>query len=180
MFEVGDRIVRKSNECCGFVISMEKRRTMMVEIRWDAPIPDQWLPAEEFREWDKSDEPPPTKVTSLGRTTPAYLVELRHKNPLKKNPAKMKKLAEQKLSDDLAALSNRRKQRTKGKAQKLIAKFEKGIYPVNMTQHIRTPQEQAEHERMEMSRQWKRDAARARVLSKRLDKQMRGAMERDS
>lgn len=173
MFEVGDRIIRKSNQQNGFVKSVEKRRVFMVEVHWDTGI-DQWLPAEEFREWDKSDIPPPVRLSTIGRTTPEYLVDLRRKNPIKPNPAKAKKLAAQRLADDLSLLSDRKKNRSRNKAQKLISKFERGMYPQNMSQSLRNPQQQAEHEKMEMRRNYRR-GRRSRSKKIKPSRVVRGA-----
>ena len=89
---------------------------MMVEIRWDAPIPTNGCQEKSSVNGTKAmNHRQPRTTSDWGQNHRHCIsVELRHKNPLKKNPAKMKKLAEQKLSDDLAALSNRAKTENQG------------------------------------------------------------------
>jgi hypothetical protein len=124
MYAVGDRIIRKRDGESGFITDTRKVRALMVEIRWDATGIKQWLPSEEFKPWDRSDAPPPVQKTWLGRTTPIYLVELRRKNPLKKDPMREKRKAEERLADDLTGLSSRKKNRSRNKARKLIARWD--------------------------------------------------------
>jgi hypothetical protein len=131
--EVGDRIIRKFDRRAGFVHDVRIARTVMVEVRWDDTDGRQWLPAEEFQPWTQADPPPPpATVTRLGRTTPAYLLDLRRKNPLKKDSTRERKLAEQQLANDLAGLSGRKKTKSRSKAKKLIKRFEYGSAPQNM------------------------------------------------
>lgn len=179
MFEVGDRVVRKSNRKSGFISATEKRKVWMLEVRWDENSVQQWLPAEEFRQWDVSDPPPEVKTTPLGRTTPEYLVQLRLQHPLKKNTAKRRRVAEQQLADDLMALSTRKKSRSKTKADNLINKYNAGIYPDNMPSRLRTPEEEREHERVEAAREWKRRRKKQWIRRENLDKQLRSRIERE-
>jgi hypothetical protein len=128
-FEVGNRVVHNSNERCGFIYSIEKRRVLMVEIRWEDTGIKQWLPAEELRLWNKAKTPPPKPVTPWGRTTPDYLVQMRYK--LSHDPAVLaerkerwaKKKKEEQLAKDLDRLSEKRKTRSRKKAKRLISKF---------------------------------------------------------
>jgi hypothetical protein len=130
MFEVGDRIIRKSNELCACVTSSEKRRVLMVEVKWDATGLKQWLPAEEFRLWDKSDPPPPVRKTRWGRTTPGYIIGLRssaqcyHERQQRLAKNSTKRL--ENLTEALCSLSDRKKGRSQNKARKLIKKFNRG------------------------------------------------------
>lgn len=123
MFEVGDRIIRKRDGESGFITDSRTARVLMLEVRWDSSESKQWLPAEEFKAWDRSDPPPPIKTNWTGRTTPAYLVDLRRRNPVKKNPMKEERKAQDKLADDLAGLSGRKPTRSRNKARKMISKF---------------------------------------------------------
>ncbi len=125
MFEVGDRVIRKRDGESGFITDSRTARVLMLEIRWDSTETKQWLPAEEFKAWDRSDAPPPVKLTWIGRTTPAYLVDLRRKNPLKKDPMKEQRRAEAKLADDMASLSRRKKTRSRNKARKMVDNYQK-------------------------------------------------------
>ena len=124
---VGDRIMRKSSLEGGYILAAQKLPSgcCMVQVRWDLSGIVQRVPSEEIRPWDKLQSPPPIETTSWGRTTPRYLVNLRHSLPRnsQKNPAKGKKLEAQ-LADDLIHLANKRKHGCKQKANNLIVKFE--------------------------------------------------------
>ena len=183
MYQLGSQVVRESTGDVGTVFGYrEKLPTAMIEVKWASGV-RQWMPVTEVSELDKPQMP------KAGPAKPAYLVALRRANPLKKSPAKIKQLAAQRLADDLASLSTRKKQRTNNKAAKMIQRFEKGILPQHMSQTLRNPQQQAEHERMEMKRNWKRNHkftkeekrayAKAKALSRKLDAQMKGAIARD-
>src|ERR1700679_2130529 len=76
-FEVGDKVVRKSTLELGSVQSTRRAKALMVEVKWDATGVKQWLPAEEFQPWDKSELPPPPYVSPWGRTTPGYIIGIR-------------------------------------------------------------------------------------------------------
>ena len=72
-FHVGQRVIRKSSERSGFIYGKNRRRVPMLEVRWEDSGLKEWLPAEEFRLWDKSEIPPPTRTTYRGRTTLQYI-----------------------------------------------------------------------------------------------------------
>jgi hypothetical protein len=112
-------------------------------VRWEDTGIRQTLPVEEFRHWDKATVPPPMPIsTPHGNTTPKYLVALREeraKHP-EKNRKKERKLMEAQLAKDLIGLSDKRKNRTKNKAKKLIANFDRNMPPLNMSRKF-TPEQ---------------------------------------
>jgi hypothetical protein len=123
-YEIGSRVMRKYNDEWGFIHGIRQARTTMVEVRWEASGTKQWLPAQEVRPLDKTDAPPPVRPTSWGNTTPKYLTALRKQ--LRQNPnrfeARDKARADKKLADKLVCLSDKRKNRSKMKAQKWVRK----------------------------------------------------------
>lgn len=125
-FSVGDRIIRKSSQESGFVHETRKARTLMIEVRWESTGIKQWLPAEEFKAWDKATSPPVVQKTGWGNTTPAYLVELRRQQWKKPDRMQAKVLDRRikRLTETLLNLSDKKKSKTKRKAKKLIAAFE--------------------------------------------------------
>ena len=74
--EAGMRVVRGAGEY-GFVLSREKRRIEMVEVRWEASGIRQTIPAEQVTPCPAVAPPPPRSLTPRGRSTPEYLVKLR-------------------------------------------------------------------------------------------------------
>ena len=130
-FELGVRVVRKSDEQPGFIHNIRKNRVEMVEVRWESSGIKEWVPADSVRIWDKQQAPPRPHKTTRVNTTPGYLVNLRHKITVypQKNRKKEQSLRERQLAADLLSLSDKRKNRTKMKAQKLIANFDRNITP---------------------------------------------------
>lgn len=124
MFEVGDRVVRKSTEQAGFVHGVRKNKTLMIEVRWDASGLKIWLPAEEFRVWDKAEVPPPARITSWGRTTPLYLQLLGKAARSKAKRSRIAKWNPEAAADKLLQLSAKGN-KGRNKARKLIAKIER-------------------------------------------------------
>lgn len=125
---VGDRIMRKSNLEGGCILGARKQSSgvYMVCVAWDSTGTEQWLPSEEVRPWDKLQAPPVAKPTPWGRTTPAYLVALRRDLRINSGGRKQTgKTAEDQLADKLAKLSGRRKNRSRQKAKKLVAEYER-------------------------------------------------------
>ena len=124
MFEVGDKVIRKTTEDVGYVHSIRKYKVLMVEVRIDATGLRQWFPAEEFRMWDKNEIPPQVELTRWGRTTPAYMVNLRNSKQVRDiRDNRNKRYEEYRLAESLLALSDKRKQRTRNKAAKLIKDY---------------------------------------------------------
>lgn len=134
MFAIGDRVLRKSNDQAGFVKDKRPARIEMVEVRWEQCERTEWLPSEELRLWDKSTPPPPPAVTPWGRTTPAYLVEIRRKifaDPARRYEyakSKQKQIAQMKMADRLVSLSGQKKGRSRNKAKKIIEEYKNGNY----------------------------------------------------
>lgn len=131
-FEIGDKIIRISNEEVGFIHDTNKGKVIMVEVRWEATEIKQWLPAELVRPWDKASAPPTNALTGWGRTTPQHLIDIRYElshDPVVLQQRKerwQQKKKEENLANTLFGLSNRHKTRSKKKAQTFIKKFEKG------------------------------------------------------
>jgi len=127
--EIGDQVVHKRTGEYGFARNVRKNRTLMVEVKWDVSGLTQWLPSEELRLPDKGEAVAPVKPTQWGRTTPAYLkdlrTKLRHERPKDFIYPKEKRLAIEKLADDLVSLSTKRKNRSRHRAKGKIQYFEK-------------------------------------------------------
>ena len=124
MFEIGDHVIRKSNEQSGFIHDTRKAKVFMVEVRWESGI-KQWLPAEEFRAWDKSETPPIAPLGYRGRTTPAYISHIRAskqcKDERKRRFGKPTKKELEEVGDALMKLAKKKKQRGRNKAKKIVA-----------------------------------------------------------
>lgn len=127
MFEVGDRIIRKTTRQAGAITNMRRSRALMLEVKWDQGT-TQWLPAEEFMLWDVSDPPPAVPASSWGRTTPEYIRQIRSSRQCKDEREKRHKIPSPKelndLADALYGLSNKRPNQTKHKAARMIHRFE--------------------------------------------------------
>lgn len=113
----GDRVIKKFGGMSGFVLSSRGR---LLEIKWDDGR-QGWIPAEEVRAWDRSDAPPQPRLTPRGNTTPAHIVKLRKENPT----SRVKKPDLEKIASHFLSLSNERENRSRMKAKKLAAKFER-------------------------------------------------------
>ena len=122
--EVGMRVARAAGEY-GFVVAKEKRRCWMIQVRWDSSGIKQWIPADQVRFCPVIEAPPVRKLSRRGKTAPAYLVKLRKtlrgSQPIQ---IKEKESAVGKLANDLAGLSERRKNRSRHKAKHKIQVFE--------------------------------------------------------
>lgn len=124
MFEIGDAVARKSTGQAGFIHQVRKARATMLLIHWSDGS-SGWLPEYEVRPADTQIPPPAKPLTSWGRTTPQYLVDLRKQlrnDTWKKR--RIEQIAQQQLADSLAGLSGRKKNKTKMKAAKLIEQYE--------------------------------------------------------
>lgn len=112
--KVGDRVVRKSTLESGYIYTAKKLPSgcYMVAVLWDGKESTQWLPSEEVRPWDKMPPPLPGPEPTRRKF---------FKRPL--SNARRKEMEAQKLADKLVGLSGKRKNRSKSKAEKLIAKF---------------------------------------------------------
>jgi hypothetical protein len=123
--EIGDRIVHQFTVRHGLISDMMRVPAPMVEVRWDDTGEKQRMPIAMIRLADYADVPTITK-TGLGRTAPAYLVELRRKIR-KENTAKCDERTRpgsdpKNLADYLAKL-NPNKQKTKNKVKKIRAAY---------------------------------------------------------
>jgi hypothetical protein len=125
--EVGMRVARAVGEF-GFVAATEKRRCWMVEVRWDSSGIKQWIPADQVRYSPVVEAPPVRKLPWRGKTAPAYLGKLRKtlRGVTTKNsvPPQEKEKATKKLTGELAALSGKKKNRSRHKARRKIVVFE--------------------------------------------------------
>jgi len=121
MFEVGCRVIRGRDGRSGFIHDMEKQRCPMIEVRWDDTGIKQWLPAEEFRVWDKVEKPEPARVSGNGSTAPAYLKSLRSYE--RRQP---RRVAIEALTENILRLSGKRKNRSLNKVKGLVKQFESG------------------------------------------------------
>lgn len=115
---IGDRIVRKSTLASGYIVQANKMPSgaYMVRVQWDSDDSTQWLPSQEIRPWDKLKVP---------EQKPAVEYKRYRRSLYQQSPAARKK-AQDNLADQMAALSGKRKNRSKNKAKKLIAKWERG------------------------------------------------------
>lgn len=126
---VGDRIIRKSSLEGGYILAARKQTSgaYMVCVRWDSSDTPQWLPSQEIRPWDKLQTPTTPKMTSLGRTTPQYLVALRRSltRDQKTIHDRGRKRQEQQIADELVKLWGRGS-KARNKSKKMIRRFESG------------------------------------------------------
>ncbi len=147
-WEVGQRILRKSNGREGYIHSIVRKR--LIEVRWTDTAVCEVLPIEEFRLPDRTEPPTAESRTSWGNTTPRYLVDLRKKlrsEPKPPNPFEVR-ASQERLANQLVGLSGKKKNRSRMKAQKIVAQFEarnrtakewENILPV--TRHLWTAKE---------------------------------------
>lgn len=124
-FSVGDKVMLKSTSRRGFVMATERRRTPMVEVKWEDDGLKQWLPADQFRPWDVLDAPTTLPRTSkLGRTTPDYIIQLRRSKQVQDEYHERRKRPKlDKMADRLCSLSDCKKQRSWNNAQRIIGEF---------------------------------------------------------
>lgn len=124
-FEVGQRVIRGSNGQSGFIHAVEKRRTLMLEIKWESSGTKQWLPASEVRAWDKLSEPiktpPIDKRNRKQRTSEVLKLDAELRKARREYWEKKKVVGM--YGDYLYSLSDERKNRTKMKAKKVFSKI---------------------------------------------------------
>jgi hypothetical protein len=124
-FQVGQRVVRKTSEQSGFIHEKRRGKVVMLEVRWEESGIKQWLPAEEFRLWDKSATPPPSGLGYRGRTTPDYISRIRSSKQCKdernRRYGKMTRKELEEVGNALMTLAGNKKQRGRNKAKKIVA-----------------------------------------------------------
>jgi hypothetical protein len=130
MIEVGSTIEHVVSGLKGFVINKERRPAPVVEVKWlDGQT--SWLPESLIRVSGVVEIPPVPNKTSMGRTTPGYLVKLRQSRRATGEEQKTwaewrkKKQAEaeqERLGNYLGSLNGKRK-KSRHLAQKAVRRF---------------------------------------------------------
>lgn len=127
-----NRVVR-GDGLHGVIVAIRKRRPTMVEVRWFGLENTTWNHPEQLSV--PCALPPPVVKAPLGSryaTSPSYLRELREQAKRRDDQHQIERQRvrmDAQLADDLARLGPSRKTKTKNKAKKLIANFDKGIMP---------------------------------------------------